>query len=113
MTEHTPAPWTAVEYDGKIFVNGVRGFVCTLDQPPGPERQANLSLILAAPGQAASLAYATDALRIIAKEARKRPAQSDLYGMAQAALDLIEHGVDGCAEMRGDKISVTAEDGKS
>lgn len=55
MKEHTPGPWTTAEYDDRLMINGVRGFVCTMDQPTGPEQQANASLIAAAPDLLAAL----------------------------------------------------------
>lgn len=49
MVEHTPGPWTVVEYDGSLLINGEKSFVCTLEQTPGQEQTANGCLIAAAP----------------------------------------------------------------
>ncbi len=52
---NTPGPWSIVEAaDGRLLINGAvgtqhAGFVCTVDQPDGPERDANARLIAAAP----------------------------------------------------------------
>ena len=45
--------------------------------------------------------YLAGALRAIAAITKER-GPSDIYGVAQAGLDLAEHGEKVCAEMRGD-----------
>lgn len=46
--------------------------------------------------------YLTGALRTVVAIA-KRDKLTEVYGIAQAGLDLAEHGPEGCAEMRGEK----------
>lgn len=46
--------------------------------------------------------YMAGALRTIVAMTKGRTELSEIYGIAQAGLDLAEHGEAGCAEMRGD-----------
>jgi len=50
MSKHTPGPWR-LSYSGdeRLLIDGHRGFVCEMNQPSGPEREANARLIVAAP----------------------------------------------------------------
>lgn len=56
---------------------------------------------MAIPVTSESVDYLAGALRAVAAIAKERKL-SDIYGVAQAGLDLAEHGEQGCAEMRGD-----------
>lgn len=56
----TPGPWKAIEHDGRIFIDGTQGFVCSMDQPQGSEMQANARLIAAAPELLAALVAIRD-----------------------------------------------------
>ena len=78
MTEHTPTPWVISRGKNTVMINGERGFVCFLDQPAGPEQEANAAFIVRA-------CNAHSDLMALAEEAERATSFAALGGLRQQA----------------------------